>query len=364
WGGFQDIQEQLTGQGYKTLTAAVGPFSSNWDRAAELYAQIAGGTVDYGAAHSAKHGHARFGRTFPGLYREWGSADPATGQPRKVHLVAHSQGGQTARVLAQLLAEGSAAERAATPAAQLSPLFSATRKNWVHSVTTIASPHDGTTLAIGVTTFIPMAQQLIAFVAASAGAGGVNLYDFKLDQFGLKRNAGESFDSYSSRVWASSIWTNTKDISAWDLSPDGAKELNAWVKAQPDVFYFSWSNDKSFEGWLSGHHYPEPLSNPLFIPTITFMGAYTRNQSGKVVIDSSWFANDGVVNTISMNGPKLGSTDRIISFNGSGTPQKGVWNHRGFLDSYDHADVIGIGLHHNVDGWYRDLAVSLGKLPK
>ena len=42
-----------------------------WDRAVELFYQIKGGTVDYGKQHSARHGHSRFGRTFPGLFPEW-----------------------------------------------------------------------------------------------------------------------------------------------------------------------------------------------------------------------------------------------------------------------------------------------------
>ena len=52
WGGVHDIQEDLKRNGYTVHTATVGPVSSNWDRACELYAQINGGTVDYGAAHA------------------------------------------------------------------------------------------------------------------------------------------------------------------------------------------------------------------------------------------------------------------------------------------------------------------------
>lgn len=362
WGGFVDIQDHLKAQGYSTHTAAVGPFSSNWDRAVELYAQIVGGRVDYGAAHSARHGHARYGRAYPGLYPQWGKTDPTTGKLNKVHLVAHSQGGQTSRTLVQLLSTGSAEEVAATPAAELSPLFSTTRKPWVHSVTTIASPHDGTTLATGVTQFIPFAQQMIALVAAAAGSGGPTLYDFKLDQWGLTRQPNESFDSFSKRVWNSALWTNTKDISAWDLSPDGAKELNSWVKAQPDVYYFSWSTEKTYESWFTGYQYPEITINPIWSGNAFFMGSYTRNTSGKVPINSSWWRNDGVVNTISMNGPKLGSTDQIAAYNG--TPRLGAWNDMGLLSSYDHSDVIGIGLYYDMRGWYTTLSGQLAALPQ
>ena len=59
WGGYHDIAALL--QAYHgphiVFTAAVGPIASNWDRAAELYAQIKGGCVDYGATHVARHGY-------------------------------------------------------------------------------------------------------------------------------------------------------------------------------------------------------------------------------------------------------------------------------------------------------------------
>ncbi len=44
-----DVQEHLKAQGYETFTASMGPISSNWDRACELYTYLVGGVVDYGA---------------------------------------------------------------------------------------------------------------------------------------------------------------------------------------------------------------------------------------------------------------------------------------------------------------------------
>lgn len=75
WGVQEDIQAHLNANGHETHSAAVGPISSNWDRACELFAYIKGGRVDYGAAHSALHGHLRFGRPFRGLLRNWGALD-------------------------------------------------------------------------------------------------------------------------------------------------------------------------------------------------------------------------------------------------------------------------------------------------
>ena len=94
-----------------TYVAAVGPaLKQLGPRLRTLRAVIKGGRVDYGAAHSAKaHGHERYGREFtPDILPDWGE-DPA--HTRKLHLIGHSQGGQTVRVLSALLANGDAAER-------------------------------------------------------------------------------------------------------------------------------------------------------------------------------------------------------------------------------------------------------------
>ncbi|MFR1189207.1 MAG: hypothetical protein ACLSDI_01565 [Oscillospiraceae bacterium] len=44
------LTSYLNSLGYETYSATVGPISSAWDRACELYAQFTGTTVDYGAA--------------------------------------------------------------------------------------------------------------------------------------------------------------------------------------------------------------------------------------------------------------------------------------------------------------------------
>lgn len=43
------LTSYLNSLGYETYSATVGPISSAWDRACELYAQLTGTTVDYGA---------------------------------------------------------------------------------------------------------------------------------------------------------------------------------------------------------------------------------------------------------------------------------------------------------------------------
>lgn len=58
-GGLNDYQERLGKEGHDVRTAVVGPISSNWDRACELYAYLKGGRVDYGEAHAARFRHQR-----------------------------------------------------------------------------------------------------------------------------------------------------------------------------------------------------------------------------------------------------------------------------------------------------------------
>ncbi|ERM18574.1 lipase [Brevibacillus laterosporus PE36] len=358
WGGFHDIQEKLKTDGYQIFTSAVGPVSSNWDRACELYAQINGGTVDYGAAHAEEHGHARFGRTYEGFNVNWD-------ENNKVHLVGHSMGGQTSRTLVQLLNEGSREEQEYKnqhPEVELSPLFEG-GKSFVRSVTTLASPHNGTTLADGVGTFIPFAKDLLVATAFFLHSADYTVYDFKLDQWGIKKKKDESFVSYSKRVWNSPIWSDTKDTCQWDLSTDGARELNSWVKTQPDVYYFSYSASATKPGILTGVHIPILSMNKALMGNALFMGSYLRNDQNRPMIDESWWENDGVINTNSMIGPE---TDEIVPYRQKA--QIGKWNYLGKKAGWDHLDLIGLSISDSlgfsdITMFYRDIAKLVTKLP-
>lgn len=356
WGGIHDIEKKLREKGYKVYTAAVGPVSSNRDRAIELYYQIKGGTVDYGEAHAKKYGHDRYGRTYPGFYPEWGEINPKTGKPNKVHLIGHSMGGQTIRTLAQLLYEGDPEEQK-NGGNDISPLLSGEKQPWLHSVLSISSPHDGSTATYLVNDVIPIIQELVIGAAIFAGNIDQNLYDFKLDHWGIKKRPGESFHSYVQRVRNSPGW-KTKDTANWDLKPEGAYELNRWVKAQPDVYYFSVSNTQSRRSLLTGYYVPDLFMNPFLHPTAYYIGSKTFRKSN-FVLDKTWWENDGLVSVKAMKGPNIGSNDVIVEYNG--TPRKGVWNHLGTMRQFDHLDIIGWGVR-DVTSWYEDVARFLYSL--
>ncbi|MFN3984960.1 MAG: esterase/lipase family protein [Rhodocyclaceae bacterium] len=336
WGGIgQDFETDLRDDGIHAVSVAVGPVSSNWDRAVEAYYQMKGGCVDYGEAHARRHGHARFGRCYAALH-------PAWDEHHKVNIIAHSQGGQTARLLVQLLKEGSPEERAAS-GDDVADLFKG-GKDWVRSVTTLSTPHNGTTLTKGVYTLtLDMAEQLVGAIAGAMGSSthATNLYDFKLDQWGLKRRPDERFRDYFARVRASPVLQPgfTRDLSSWDLSPEGARELNAWVHTHPDVYYFSLSTASTMRGPLTGNEYPIPTSAAILSPGALWMGSY-RNLSpapGEVRIDHTWLKNDAVVNTVSMRAPE-GAV--VVPFDPR-NPRRGAWNDLGLWDGWDHMDIVG-----------------------
>ena len=347
WGGLTDLQQVLQDKNYPVYTATVGPVSSNWDRACDFYAFVKGGRVDYGEAHSARHGHARFGRTHKGVLPLWGEAEDAT----KIHIVGHSLGSQTARVLTTLLNEGSSEERKAS-SNSLSPLFEGGH-DWVFSVTTLSGDHDGSTVAVNQNPAFKHIEWIVSTAMSEQDAlnRSQHLYDFKLDHWGLQPEDGESHKAYRDRVMSSEVWLNP-DFSLQDGTPDGAKVLNNWVLAQPHVYYFSWS---TLATRSSGDSYSVRWDiNPALRGFANDMIGLVRNEADKVPLDKSWWPNDGMVNTRSQAGPTLGSSDRIVHLEGKQLEsyKPGFWYHMDTKDGWDHLDIIGIGTERDFVGFY------------
>ncbi len=356
WGGFHgNWQQDLNNEGYDVRTAVVGPFSSNWDRACELYAYIKGGQVNYGKNHAKTHGHSETGRTYPGLFPEWGTV--VNGEVQKVHIIAHSMGGQTARMLAQLLEHGT--EGAAIQEDGSSSELFIGGKNWIHSITTVASPNQGTLLANMMDTFGKTVENMVGAIVGTLdvfGGGATKLFDAKLDQWGLAPRAnGEKIQTYMRRVFESPVVkAGSKDLCIYSLSAAGAKEENKWVKTLPDIFYYSVSNSDTFR--LFNIELPRSLSMLLPLqPLSVFLGSTYAISHG---FSKDWQRNDGVVNTESMKSDGIGELVEGVS-----QSKTGRWQHVGLFNTLDHEGVVGVKFGKNAYDVYKGQARVLYELP-
>jgi triacylglycerol lipase len=350
WGGFNDVVGRMQAGGrHLVLASTIAPIALNWDRAAELYYQIKGGCVDYGSTHTARHGHGG------GIQKPAGkcwAADPAhnpehypaafypvwdAGHP--IHLIGHSQGGTTIRALIELLENGSPDGDEGG-----GELYAGGKVGWVRSATTISAPHNGTTLRDAALDYGPWAAQwavmvdnfvLLAggppnpFLPAPPGVGAVSpVADF--------------------------------DAAQAEMAPDGAREFNRWARTSPSVYYYSVAtlateagaaccNDTDrFSAPFQWPAYQYPRNDMIYFCKASAgewitpfriqrgMGSYTQAAPGRVRVDETWFANDGVVNTSSMKGP-AGHPQR----NYNGTSLRGTWNFVRTYKGYDHFDVLG-----------------------
>ena len=346
WGLTTDLMPYMTGKGYESYAASVGPLSSAWDRACELYAQLTGTTVDYGAAHAAEYGHARYGVTYDQpLFAGWSAS-------KKINLVGHSFGGATIRLFLDILADGSAAEQAAAKAAgtEVSPFFEGGKADWVYSLTTLAAPHNGTTFLECCGSMAQFAAEASTAMAKLLGISDFKgVYDFQLEQFGFYRKDGETVLEALDRVLHSDFLSHNDNVFR-DLTIDRALELNDDIEIQPNVYYFSYAGDKTRQSTLTGERTSAVDMTPLFVPFANKMcSCYDRTTAGGFRIDKTWAPNDGLVNTVSALYPtdsagrcltKTGQTGYVQRDGYSNVSyQPGVWNVMP-VRHYDHGNFI------------------------
>lgn len=288
-----DLISFLRKEGFDCYAASVDPFGSAWDRACELYAQIAGSRTDYGEAHSKEFRHERFGRDFSScpLIERWD-------EDTRLVLIGHSFGGATVRLLSELLANGDEKEKN-SGAEDISPLFQGGMKERVFSIVALASPMNGTTA-----------------------------YDMYED---------ESFDIKSIKVplisrffgHMTSVGTEPKfdgrdrrDYADYDMHIDNAMKLNERMKPIPSVYYFSVPCSKSILQ-KDGTYKPDKKGmEPHFIKASILIGQYTGKTKGGFEVDKKWLENDGLVNTFSAKAP-IGAPAKDFD---KDCIEPGIWN--------------------------------------
>lgn len=283
-----DLLKYLNSNGFYCVSASVAPHGSAWDRACELYAQLTGSVVDYGKEHSERCKHERFGTDFSKkpLIEEWNSE-------KKINLIGHSFGGATVRLLSELMANGSEAEREATDREELSELFTGGKADYINSITALASPHNGTT-----------AYDIDS--REDTGSATQNFLSSLIERANTVEKDGR--EEY--------------DYANFDMYIDNAQKLNGSIHTLENVYYFSYPcNSTNYQ--KDGTYLPdEEKTEKMFVKTAILMGKFTETTEGGIVVDKTWFMNDGLVNTISATAP-FGSPQRDYDEN---NVERGMWN--------------------------------------
>jgi triacylglycerol esterase/lipase EstA (alpha/beta hydrolase family) len=353
WGTATSVKSPL-----RRHVASVGPISSVHDRACELAFQIKGGRVDYGETHAADAGHDRFGRSYApdaAFHSEWSEDHP-------VHLVGHSMGAPTIWMLQHLLATDSFGWGSSA--------------NWVKSISAISGVLNGSTavyfLGCNKKTGLVDPDSIVDFLG-SAVELNIRLtgdlfdrwYDFDLDHWGLTSDPVEGLERQLQNIAATPMF-HGKDNAAYGLSIQGLLEQNAMCRTNTDTFYFSYATEQTFEGFLTGYHYPEPCMNPFAIPTALYIGKKRfKHEFYPGFRSSDWWHNDGLVPVYSQLYPRISGNHSVGGEIGSRSHfRPGEWYYD-VLNS-DHIDIVAMPELAKIGeqiSFYRKLFERLAELP-
>lgn len=342
---FEYIPE-LERSGLRVVPTQVHPYTSNHDRACELYAQLKGVIVDYGVCHSREQGHLRFGTDYTGkaLLDNWDSNN-------KIHLMGHSMGGTTIRSLERLLAVGNDCSE------DTSELFNG-GNDWITSVTTLTSPLDGTT----VFDVVGSAEEFLLNLFISLSA---DLEDLTFAQWGLVPGVDESYDDYVDRLSASGLF-DEEDFSKFDLSVVGAERFNNAGQQiiSPERFYFSFAAERTnpeekCTGFICRNvEIPDSEMSFTLKPTSSIIGRLSGSDDRP---------NDGIVNQQRARCPGNKNCKEVAD--GSFRWSAGQW-HTIMIDYLDHYQVTDRDRSNDSNNFeksalklYLDHAVRLKSLP-
>lgn len=341
WGGGllpgseNDIIRILNEQGIEAYAPSVGPLSSAWDRACELYAQLAGTVVDYGEAHSKAHGHGRYGFSYEGK--------AIMGEPwdlkEKINLVGHSFGGATVRLLTSLLAYGDSDEITAT-GDETSPLFTGGH-DCVHSCITLSAPHNGSQVA----NYLVDPQITMLLMASALNMIGMFfgneflVFSLQLGHFGVTPEQ----DEFRAFISPCGIWNYAiKDNCGYDMTLRGAAELNEKIKLAPNTYYYSYTTANTQD--VLGYQLPDKGLNPIFYISSMMLAATTGFTVDGIKMEGDWLVNDGIVPLASALYPTCDAATALSYNEATANGDKietGRWYYFEPMVGMDHFDFCG-----------------------
>ena len=325
-------------------TAEFRILSGVYERACELYAQITGTTVDYGAAYAAAHNTARFGRKYTTPFvPDWGKENE-NGKINKVTLIAHGFGVTVARYLVFLLANGCAAERE-MGYSDISPLFVGGQNKAVHCVVSLAGINDGTTLFQAIDYYAEGVLEKVVDVA------------YKIDAFFDKRKGAAS-----RKLKGKDYLEQKMGNIFYEAGLDGMAEINAGISVVDDVYYLCYTGEVTqdyarylpkpkfgkYENPFTSKSYQRQLNNEFELtlpitrgfsvaPTAILLGRFKNYLPDAPIATERLHANDGFVNTDNSLAP---STEPVAAFSSINTAYPGKW-YQMPIERNTHFEYIG-----------------------
>ena len=294
-----------------------GPFSSYHDRACEIFYQLKGGCVDYGAEHADEFQHQRFGEHYQGLYPQWNEENP-------VHLICFSTGVPTARMLQNLLH-------------QKKILGESTQSTWIKSITSFAGVNNGSVSiyhagldesSLQVTPYskIHFMGKCLGLINQLQTPWQHSFYDLKINHWKEKNSSRKRAlfrrNSHSDR------FLQSKDNCLYDLTLERMSQLNQEWHTFPHTYYLGLTTACTRQWGKS--FLPTLHTNPLFASfAFTIGNKKIREQHITAFNADDWKENDGLLSTQAQKHPSTAGNHTAIYFDSLSTfnPQKlGVWN--------------------------------------
>ncbi len=329
FGGFRgDLTKAMRAKGYEFYDPGLGPFTPVWDRVCDLYAYLVGGTVDYGKAHSERYGHARYGRTYEGVLKDWGTP----GDHEKINILGYSFGGPTVNLLNGLLMHGSEEERAVTPEDELSPLFTGGKGDLLHCVCTLDGTNNGTKAIdfLGRKTVDLFQMALNGLIISVGDTAFIKVLDFKMDQLGLHNDPDHLGGKL--RLPKEKHAENLKNVKSdenmfWQMGTEYAKHLaEKYYDVNPSTYYLCYRSVRTHED-KNKNYKPNVNMNPMMVPTGAMLGVYAPEP------------NDGIVHLEGQSAPL--NLPCAGDFRVADETKPGIWYHMPIIDG-DHLTWCGM----------------------